>query len=59
MDELSHYSPEPLFHEKEAIALEEEESSPNVVLKPVSLLVGEKKKAYQLSSSGAYTLQRA
>ena len=41
MDELSHYSPEPLFHEKEAIAREEEESCPLVVLIPVSLLVGE------------------
>jgi len=40
MDELSHYEPEPLFHSKEAIALEEEESSPNVVLNPVSILVG-------------------
>lgn len=43
MDEFSHYSPESLFHEKEAIAREEEEeeSSPLVVLIPVSFLVGE------------------
>lgn len=41
MDELSHYSPEPLFHEKEAIAREEEESSPLVVIIPVSFFLGE------------------
>lgn len=52
MDELSHYSPEPLFHEKEAIAREEEESSPLVVLNPVSLLVGEKKRNKQSSQPG-------
>lgn len=41
MYELSHYSPEALFHEKEANAREEDESSPLVVLIPLSLLVGE------------------